>query len=191
MPDSTETATNPAPSLEQVAVVFTRYANFTLGGGSATVAVMHRELLEKRQWLSPDNFTLCFALARLTPGTNLLACCTGIGWLLRGMSGAVIALLAASIPCTVIVVVTTALFSHWQDNQSAQAAIHGAIAAAVAITVKTCWTIAHPHFKGRAWFRVAIIAVAAFLGYGWLAIPAIEVLLFAGVAGALLPPVRP
>ena len=84
--------------------MFTRYANFTLGGGSATVAVMHRELLDKRQWLSPDDFTLCFALARLTPGTNLLAFCTGVGWLLRGMAGAVVALLAASIPCTVMVV---------------------------------------------------------------------------------------
>jgi chromate transporter len=34
----------------------------------------------------------------LTPGTNLLAFCTGIGWLLRGLSGALIALLAASVP---------------------------------------------------------------------------------------------
>jgi chromate transporter len=117
--------------------VFVRYANFTLGGGSATVAVMHRELLDKRGWLSPENFTLCFALARLTPGTNLLAFCTGVGWLLRGMSGAVVALLAGSIPCTLMVVLATALFSHGQDNHWAQAAIHGAIAAAVAITVKT------------------------------------------------------
>lgn len=190
MLDPTDRATRGGPSLVQIADVFSRYANFTLGGGSATVAVMHRELLDKRQWLSPDNFTLCFALARLTPGTNLLAFCTGAGWLLRGMSGAVIALLAGSIPCTLMVVVATALFSHWQDNRWAQAAIHGAIAAAVAITVKTCWTIAHPHFKGRARFRVALIASAAFLLYVWLAVPPIEILLLAGVVGALLPPAR-
>ena len=59
------------PGLAQIADVFTRHANFTLGGGSATVAVLHRELLDKRRWISPDDFTLCFALARLTPGTNL------------------------------------------------------------------------------------------------------------------------
>ncbi len=80
--------------------VFVRYANFSLGGGSATVAVMHRELLDKRRWVSSDNFILCFALARLTPGTNLRAFCTGVGWLLRRLPGAVVALLAASIPCT-------------------------------------------------------------------------------------------
>jgi chromate transporter len=190
MPNPAEMTTCTGPSLAGIADVFTRYANFTLGGGSATVAVMHRELLDKRRWLSPDDFTLCFALARLTPGTNLLAFCTGVGWLLRRLPGAVAALLAASIPCTIMVVVATALFSHWQDNRWAQAAIHGAIAAAVAITVKTCWTLAHPHFKGRARLRVVLIAAAAFLLYVWLGVPAIEVLLLAGVIGAVLPRAR-
>ncbi len=190
MPDTAITARRPSRTLARIADVFTRYANFTLGSGSATVAVLHRELLDKRGWLNSDDFTLCFALARLTPGTNLLAFCTGVGWKLRRLPGAVIALLAASVPCTVLVVIATALFSHWQDNRWAQAAIHGAIAAAVAITVKTCWTIAHPHFKGRARLRVALVAAAAFLLYVWLALPAIEVLLLAGALGALLPPAR-
>ena len=93
------------PRVLQIADVFCRYANFTLGGGSATVAVLHRELLDKRRWLSTDKFKLCFALARLTPGTNLLAFCTGVGWLLRGVAGAIVPLLAASIPCAVFVVI--------------------------------------------------------------------------------------
>ena len=176
------------PGLFRLADVFVRYANFTLGGGSATVAVLHRELIDRRAWVSTDTFNLGFALARLTPGTNLLAFCTAMGWVLRGLSGAVVALLASSIPCALIVVGATAVFSHWQDNPWAQAALHGAIAAAVGITVKTCWTIAHPHFKGRARLRVALIFAAAGVLYVWLAIPPIEVLLLAGAVGALLPP---
>ncbi len=187
----TDTTTdNGPPGLGKIADVFGRYANFTLGGGSATVAVMHRELLDKRRWIGLNDFTLCFALARLTPGTNLLAFCTGIGWLLRGLAGALVALLAASVPCTLMVVAATALFSHWQDNHWAQLAIHGAIAAAVAITVKTSWTIAHPYFKAGVRLRVALIATTAFLLYVLLAIPAIEVLLLAAGVGALLPPAQ-
>ncbi len=87
MRDPADTTTRTGPSLAGIADVFTGHANFALGGGSATVAVMHREPLEKRQWLSPDNFKLCFALARLTPGTNLLAFCTGVDWLLRARLG--------------------------------------------------------------------------------------------------------
>jgi chromate transporter len=175
------------PDLGRLAWVFVRYGNFTLGGGSATAAVLHRQLVEKRRWLTDDRFTLCFALGRLTPGTNLLAFCTGFGWVLRGLPGAVTALLAASIPCTIIVIVLTALFDHWQDNQFAQSAIHGAIAAAVAITVKTCWTIVKPHFKGEARLRVILISAVAFLLYVWAAVPPTEVLLLAGAVGAFLP----
>jgi chromate transporter len=184
-PDPVEPRTGP--NLAQIGDVFTRYANFTLGGGSATVAVLHREILAKRRWLSEGDFALCFALARLTPGTNLLAFCTGVGWILRRLPGALVALLAGSIPCTLIVIAATALFSQWQDNRWAQAAIHGAIAAAVAITVRTCWTIAHPHFKGRSRIRVILVVGAAFALHALLGMPAIEVLLLAAVIGALLP----
>lgn len=92
-------------------------------------------------------------------------------------------------PLQVIVVVATSLFSHWQESPWAQAAIHGAIAAAVAITVKTCWTIAHPHVRTGTRLRVALIATAAFLLYVWGMVPAVQVLLIAAVVGALLPPV--
>jgi chromate transporter len=142
------------PGLGRLTWAFVRYGNFTLGGGSATAAILKRALVEKRRWLTEDQFTLCFALGRITPGTNLLAFCTGCGWLLRGMPGALISLLAASIPCSIFVIVLSALFNHWRDNHFAQEAIHGAIAAAVAITAKTSWTIAKPYFKGQGRLRV-------------------------------------
>jgi chromate transporter len=190
MTDLSDKSAHATPRLMQIANAFIRYANFTFGGGSATVAVLHRELFDRQRWIGNDDFSLCFALARLTPGTNLLAFCTGVGWLLRGLAGAVIALLGASVPCAILVVLATALFSHWQENHWAQAAIHGAIAAAVAITVKTCWTIAHPHYKAGSRLRVSLIAAVAFALYVWGRLPAIEVLLIACFTGALLPPVR-
>lgn len=183
----TEQATATKATLGGIGWVFTRYANLTLGGGSATTAVLHHELLEKRHWLDNDRFTLCYALGRLTPGTNLLAFCTGVGWLLHGFSGAVVALIASSIPCAIMVTALTALFSHWQENAFAQAAIHGAVAAAVAITVKTCWTIAKPHYKGEARLRVVLLGAAAFLLHVVVGLPAIQVLLLAAVIGAFLP----
>ena len=185
-----ETQSRGRPGLLAIADVFARYGNFTLGGGSATVGTLHRELLDRRRWIDADAFTLCFSLARLTPGTNVLAFCTGIGWLLRGFPGAIVALLAASVPCTLIVAVATALFTEAEGNGLAQAAIHGAIAAAVAITVKTCWTIAHPHYRRGSRLRVVVIATAAFLLYVVANVPAIEVLLGAAVLGTILPPVR-
>jgi chromate transporter len=162
------------PSLGKLALVFTRYSNLTLGGGSATEATMHRELVVKRKWLTEDQFTLSFALGRVTPGTNLLAFCTGFGWIIRGLAGAVVALLASSIPCAILVAALTALLAYWQDNNLVQVALHGAIAAAVGITTETCWTIAHPYFKGGdGKIRVVFIGAAAFSLYVFAHIPPI------------------
>ena len=131
-----------------------------------------------------------FRFGKANPRTNLLAFCTGIGWILRGWWGAVVALLAASVPCTLIVIVITVLFSRWQENPYAQAAIRGAVAAAVAITVKTVWTIAHPHFKRGNRLRVVAIGAAAFALHVVAGISPIDVLLLAAVAGFFLPEVR-
>lgn len=174
-------------SLLGLADVFVRFGNITLGGGSATIAVLRRELLERRTWISADDFTVSFALARLTPGTNLLAFCTAIGWKTRGFAGAVVALLASSIPCAAMVVAATALFSVWQHVAWAQAAIHGAVAAAVAVTVKTCWTIAHPYVQTGTRLQVGLVAGAAFLLNFVAGLSPIEVLLLAALVGFLLP----
>jgi chromate transporter len=179
------------PTLTEIADVFARYGNFTLGGGSATSAVIHGQVVTRRHWVNDQQFTLCFALGRLTPGTNVLAFCTGIGWVLRGLPGALVALLAASIPCTVIVIAITALFREWQGNAIAQAAIHGAVAAAVAITAKTSWTIAGPVYRSGARLPVVLIGAAAFGLYVLLGVPAIYVLLGAALVGALLPIPKP
>lgn len=176
-------------TLSEIADVFIRYANLTLGGGSATTAVIHREIVERRKWVTDDQFILSFALARLTPGTNLLAFCVGIGWILRKFSGALVALLAASIPCSLLILVITMLFVRLEDYPMAQAAMQGAVAVAVAITVKTCWTIAHPHYKPGARVRVILIAGTAFVLHVGLGVSAIHVLLGAAVVGLLLPEV--
>lgn len=177
----------PTRRLSEIADVFIRYANLTLGGGSATTAVIHREIVEKRNWVTDNQFILSFALARLTPGTNLLAFCVGIGWILRRLPGAIVALLASSVPCTLLILVITILFVRLEDYPMAQAAMQGAVAVAVAITVKTCWTIAHPHYKPGARVRVIVIAGTAFVLHVALGVSAIQVLLGAAVVGLLLP----
>jgi chromate transporter len=177
----------PRPTLWQLSAAFLRYANFTLGGGSATTGVIHHELVERHHWLDEERFMLSFALARVTPGTNVLAFCTGVGWMLQRLPGAALALLAASIPSSLIAVALTILLANASKNRIAAAAIQGAVAAAVAITAKTGWTIVHPHFKPGARWRVIVIGGSAFALHATWGLSAIEVLLLAGVVGAVLP----
>lgn len=175
------------PALRQIADVFIRYANITFGGGSATIAVLHREIVERRGWLDQPQFGLCYGLSRLTPGTNLLAFCTAAGWLVRGWAGAVIALLAASIPCSLIVVLVTFFFERAAENLILKMAVAGAMAAAVGITVSTCWTIAKPYVTRTRWLRAVIIVGVAVLLEAVFAVPPVRVLLLAAVIGCVLP----
>lgn len=174
-------------ALWRVGAVFVRYANLTFGGGSATIAVLHREIVERRAWITEPRFGLCFVLSRLTPGTNLLAFCAGVGWLMRGLPGALVALLAASIPCSVLATVVTIFFDRWSHNPTVTLAMRGAMAAAVGITVATCWTIARPYVKRSNWLQPALFVGAAFALDVVRSIPPLQVLLLAAIAGFFLP----
>lgn len=180
----------PLP-LQRIAAAFVRYANLTFGGGSATTAVLHRELVSKRRWMSETDFSLCFALSRLTPGTNLLAFCTATGWLLRRTSGAGVALLAASIPCSALVVAVTVFFDRWSRDPTARVAIVGATAAAVGITVVTCWTIAKPYVRRPNWLRALLFVGGAFALETLLSVSPVHVLVAAALIGLLLPVRKP
>src|ERR1700730_13913306 len=130
-----------SPPLRFLAAVFLRHGNMTFGGGSATIATAHREIITKRDWVAQRQFDLSYALSRLTPGTNLLAFSTVIGWLIRGWPGAAAVLLATSIPCSILAVLRTALYVYWTRYPLATVALHGALAAAVGIVAATAWTL--------------------------------------------------
>jgi chromate transport protein ChrA len=44
------------PSLQALFAVFLRYGNLTLGGGSATIATLHGEIVARRSWISQHRF---------------------------------------------------------------------------------------------------------------------------------------
>lgn len=176
-----------SPPLGALAAVFARFGNFTFGGGSATIAVLRDELVAKRAWMTTLNVDLSFALSRLTPGTNLLAFCTAVGWLLRGWSGAVVALVAGSVPSSVIAVLFTALYEFWSENPFMKVALRGALAAAVGVMIITGWTLIRPYYRQTSWLEMVIFVGGAFgLAY-FLSVPPFRVLLLAAAAGLFWP----
>lgn len=159
----------------------------TFGGGSATIATLHREIIAKRNWVTQRQFDLSYALSRLTPGTNLLAFSTAIGWLVSGWRGALVVLLASSIPCSVLAVLLTVLYQSLTQHPFAMVALRGALAAAVGIVAATAWTLIRPHVKEASKLKIAAFVVAAFLLATVLHIPPIRILLLAALIGTVLP----
>jgi chromate transporter len=174
------------PTLRQLGTLFLRHGNWTFGGGSATVAVLQTELIERRAWVDRETFSLAFGLARLTPGTNLLAFAVAIGWLLRGIRGAVVTLIAGSLPCSLVVLLVTALYEFWSHNHIVQIGLRGALASAVGVMIATGWTLIRPHWKGLSILRFAVFTGGA-VALAMYGLTPIKILLLAAFIGVLSP----
>src|SRR5277367_1090212 len=118
------------PRLSAVSSLFFRVGVTVFGGGDPTIAILQRELY-KRDWLRPEKFGIAFGLARLTPGTNMLAFCAAAGWYLRGIPGALAAVLAITIPASVLVVWLTRAYDLTVRYPLAQSIANALVAAAV------------------------------------------------------------
>ncbi len=169
--------------LSKLQLVFLRIGNLTFGGGDPTMAALERELVTRRRWLSPEKYGLCYGLARITPGTNLLAFCAAAAWFLRGWTGAVLAVLAVTVPSAVLVVWLTHIYEILKDNTLAMGAIAGSLAAAVGMMTAAAWSLIRPYVGRKTWFRTLVLAGGSIVLLLQFSVPPIQVLALAAVTG--------
>jgi chromate transporter len=168
--------------------LYTRIGSTTFGGGDPTMAALQGELFA-RNWLNREQYGLIYALARVTPGTNILAFCAGTGWIALGRSagwlGAVLAVAGASLAASVIVTLLTAGYVMWRQNPWAMAAIGGMLAAATGLMGVAAYGLLKPHAARRRWLRALVLFCGALLLSLRFGLTPIQVLGLAAIAGAL------
>ena len=174
-----------APSLTSLGSAFARYGNSTFGGGTATIVEIEKHIIDEHAWISREDSHVAYAICRLTPGTNLLAYCVGVGWRMRGIGGALVALIAASLPCAAIAVALTIFFSAWSTNRLTTVALKAALAAAIGIMVGTAWTMIRPYIERGDYGRTLVYAATALLLALSGVLTPFRVLIIAAVVGAL------
>lgn len=175
----------PAPTLRNLTGVFFRIGNTTFGGGTPTIAALQRELVEQRAWLSPEDCALAFSLARVTPGTNVIAFCAAAGARVLGLRGALAGVLAETAPSAVLAVLMTQGYETWRTNTWVMAGVGGTIAAVAAMMWSSIWYLVRPHFKNHASaVRALVIAVGAFAAvwkFGLGPLPVIGIAVIVGL----------
>jgi chromate transporter len=171
--------------LRRLALIFLRVGNLTFGGGDPTMAALQSELVATRRWLTEEQYALVYGLARITPGTNVLAFSTAAAWLIRGWPGAVFSVLAMTLPSAAIVVLLTRGYQSWNANTLAMAAIGGTLAAAIGMMLTSAWQLLAPHIRRGGRLRGAVIFVSALVVSLRFSMPPIEVLALAALAGVV------
>lgn len=181
----------PRPTLAGLTGVFLKVGNTTFGGGPPTMAALEREFVERYRWLSPEDYGLAFALARVTPGTNVMAFCAATGWQILGWGGALAGALSPTLPSAVIAVLITVGYESWRANPLALAVINGTVAGVAGMMLATVVSLVKPHtagLRGPGFIRtVRAIAISggAFLSLWKFGLSPLEIIALAAVAGLL------
>ena len=98
---------------------------FTFGGGYAMIALLEREFVEKRNWLSHDEFMDLIVIAESTPGPIAINCATYIGYKVGKGSGAVTATLGMVIPSFSIIYLISLFFNQFLSITWVSSAFRG------------------------------------------------------------------
>jgi len=171
-----------APSLADATRVWWKIGILSFGGPAAQIALMHKEVVDDRKWLSEQQFLNALSFCMLLPGPEAMQLATYSGWRLHGTIGGLIAGLLFVIPGAVVIMTLAGIYSIFGNVPLVEALFYGIKAAVLVIVVEALLRVSKKALtQGQHW----IIAGAAFFGIFFLSIPYPLIVLMAGLYGLI------
>lgn len=165
--------------------MFLRIGNLTFGGGEPTMALLQQELVVRRGWATSEQYALAYALARITPGTNVLAYCAAMAWFLGGWPAAVACVVAATAPSAAVVVALTVVYEAVKNHPLASGAIGGLVAGAAGMMAAAAWNLLRPRLGPSQRWRTLLLASGALVAVARFGVSPVVVLGLAALIGSL------
>ncbi len=123
----------PRTRIGELARAFTWLGLTAFGGPAAHLAIMQREFVERRRWLSQERFVDLLGLSSLLPGPTSTEMALGIGFERGRWGGLLIAGLGFILPATLIVLVLAILYTAVGDVSGARLLLYGMAPVVVAV----------------------------------------------------------
>ena len=130
------------PSIRQMVAFFTWLGTAGFGGPIALVGSMERELVERRGWVTRQEFTDGIAFSQLAPGPLAAQLAIYVGWLCAGVRGATVVGVAFIGPSFLMVLALAALYVRFGGMAWLQGAFYGVGAAVIAIIARSAVKLA-------------------------------------------------
>src|SRR6186713_1714407 len=108
----------------------------SFGGPAGQIAIMHRELVERRRWISEERFLHALNYCMLLPGPEAQQLATYIGWLLNGTKGGLWAGALFVLPGFVSILALSLLYTSFRDVTFVEGLFYGLKAAVLAVVVE-------------------------------------------------------
>src|SRR5438105_372156 len=129
-------------SLVELVRYFLGLGAWGFGGPVALVGYMHRDLVERRRWVSEETYRLALALAQIMPGPLAAQCAIALGYFQNGVLGATFIGLAFVLPSFVMVVLLSMAYVAFGGLWWMQALFYGIGAAVIAIIAIAAYKLA-------------------------------------------------
>ena len=113
---------------------FFKIGLFTFGGGYAMIAVIQREIVERKKWIEQEDFLDIIAIAESTPGPLAINSATYVGYKKCGVLGSAFATLGVVLPSFVIIFAISFFFDAFLSYKYVKYAFRG-IQACVAFLI--------------------------------------------------------
>jgi chromate transporter len=158
----TESVPPPAdrPTLPEL---FRAFAVVAISGFGGALPWARRMIVERKRWMTAQDFAEAFALSQFLPGPNVINFSVVFGTRIGGAAGAAVALAGLLGPPLLIVLVLAVLYAHYGDLEALSRILVGMTAAAVGLLIAMVGKMAAPMFLKR-WSSAPLIAIAAFIG---------------------------
>uniref|UniRef100_UPI0038B3E737 chromate efflux transporter n=1 Tax=Geomesophilobacter sediminis TaxID=2798584 RepID=UPI0038B3E737 len=117
------------PLLLELGAFFVKAGAFTFGSGLAIVPFLHEGVVMKHHWLTEREFLDAVAVGIITPGPVVITAAF-VGFLVAGLSGAVIAAAGVFLPVYLFVLFVGRYIVRYRDKPALKGFVKGATAAA-------------------------------------------------------------
>ena len=140
---------------------FLKLGAIGFGGPAALAGFMHRDLVERRGWVSEDEYALGLALAQIMPGPLAAQLAIALGYFLHGVPGATLVGLAFVLPSFVMVVLISMAYVAFGGLWWMQAVFYGVGAAVIAVIAIAAYKLARSTNKRDPllWGVFAVLAL--------------------------------
>jgi chromate transporter len=131
----------------------------SFGGPAGQIAIMHKELVEERHWISEHRFLHALNYCMLLPGPEAQQLATYIGWLLHGTRGGIAAGALFVLPSLVLLAALSWAYVTWGQHTIVTSIFYGIKPAVVAIVLFAAYRVGSRTLRHPLLWSLAIVAL--------------------------------
>src|SRR5512138_1260043 len=171
------------PAGRDVFLYFFGLGFINIGGPVAQITMMYNKMVERSHWLSQDRFVKIMGFAHMLPGPEALQLAIYVGYLKKGVLGAILAGLMFIIPGALLMILLSYLYVTYGSLPQVNQVLYILKPAVLGIITAGILKLGTAAIKG---LRLALILVAAIAALYFLKIDFLIILLIAGLINMLI-----